>query len=279
MADDRVDIELAIEVGRVVATAALRSEPRLRAREAAEGLIRLTGADTAMLVLLERSASGVVSIVDGLEAGEWPDGARESYLAYMKDDHGGDPFYAAVISRAGALDGLKGGPMAFHRAQLVEDAAWYGSVHYRKYRGAVGFDGCVYALMHGDGPGRLWGIGLHRRIERGQFGDRDAAVARVGAGAMRPLIADLARSGVRAMSLLQPLTPRHRSILVHLADGRAPKDVATALGLTVGSVRTYVKQIYQRLGVRTRGELAALCAREGLVSALRERSGENGRSG
>lgn len=53
---------------------------------------------------------------------------------------------------------------------------------------------------------------------------------------------------------LPSLSPRERQILELLATGMAPKEAAGELGISYETVRDYLKQIYQKLHVRSRTE-------------------------
>lgn len=53
------------------------------------------------------------------------------------------------------------------------------------------------------------------------------------------------------------LPPRLRRTLERLLAGDSEKEAARALGISHHTVHHYVKQIYSRLGVNSRGELMA----------------------
>ena len=53
------------------------------------------------------------------------------------------------------------------------------------------------------------------------------------------------------------LPPRVRPVLRQLLAGKSEKEIADYLRLTRNTVHTYVKIIYRRLHVRSRGELLA----------------------
>lgn len=53
---------------------------------------------------------------------------------------------------------------------------------------------------------------------------------------------------------LPSLSPRERQILERLATGMAPKEAAAELHISYETVRDYLKQIYQKLHVRSRTE-------------------------
>ena len=54
------------------------------------------------------------------------------------------------------------------------------------------------------------------------------------------------------------LTPREADVLEHLRSGRSNAEIANALHVSVETVRTHRRNIYRKLGVRTRRELASL---------------------
>jgi DNA-binding CsgD family transcriptional regulator len=102
-------------------------------------------------------------------------------------------------------------------------------------------------------------LGHSRRVrfvrERGRDFD---ATDRTLAALVRPhLVAhlhtlDLASRGT------PPLTTRQRQLLELVADGLSNVQVARMLGISAHTVRTHLQQIYNRLGVASRGEAAAL---------------------
>jgi len=54
------------------------------------------------------------------------------------------------------------------------------------------------------------------------------------------------------------LSPRHQQTLDLLLAGDAEKQIAGKLGLSRHTVHDYVKAVYRRFGVNSRGELLAL---------------------
>jgi DNA-binding NarL/FixJ family response regulator len=54
------------------------------------------------------------------------------------------------------------------------------------------------------------------------------------------------------------LTPREADVLEHLQAGRSNAEIALALSVSVETIRTHRRNIYRKLGVRTRRELASL---------------------
>ncbi len=68
----------------------------------------------------------------------------------------------------------------------------------------------------------------------------------------------------RPPSPVDALTARERSVLALLARGRSNKLIARELGLTEGTVKGYVSQVLDKLGVADRTQAALLAQREGL---------------
>lgn len=57
------------------------------------------------------------------------------------------------------------------------------------------------------------------------------------------------------------LTPREADVLERIAAGRTNPEIAAELFLTVPTVKSYVNQVFAKLGVRTRAEAVALVLR------------------
>lgn len=53
------------------------------------------------------------------------------------------------------------------------------------------------------------------------------------------------------------LAPREQQVLDYLVAGLAYKEIASELGITISTVATYVRRIYEKLHVRTRREIIA----------------------
>jgi DNA-binding NarL/FixJ family response regulator len=79
-----------------------------------------------------------------------------------------------------------------------------------------------------------------------------------------PMSAPIARKVVQS---LQPsssrvdeslaLSPREREVLDGLAEGQAYKQIGDSLGVSIHTVRNYIRRIYQKLHVRSSGEAVA----------------------
>ncbi len=79
-----------------------------------------------------------------------------------------------------------------------------------------------------------------------------------------PMSAPIARKVVQSFKLTPAqgdesadLSPREHSVLNGLADGLAYKQIADQLGVSIHTVRNYIRRIYEKLHVRTRTEAVA----------------------
>jgi DNA-binding CsgD family transcriptional regulator len=65
----------------------------------------------------------------------------------------------------------------------------------------------------------------------------------------------------RTLDPFDRLGEREREVAVQYARGRAYKEIARTFGVSPGTVRTQIQQVYRKLGVQDKGELATLLAR------------------
>jgi len=61
------------------------------------------------------------------------------------------------------------------------------------------------------------------------------------------------------------LTPREKDILQSLTDGNSYKMIAAAEGISIGTVTTHIKSIYEKLGVHSQAEAVGKTLKEGLL--------------
>ncbi|GIX50281.1 MAG: DNA-binding response regulator [Limisphaera sp.] len=83
-------------------------------------------------------------------------------------------------------------------------------------------------------------------------------------GGGSPMSAPIARKIVTSFQQPPPrpdpaaeLSPREREVLEGLAEGRAYKEIADKLGVSIHTVRNYIRRIYEKLHVRSRTEAVA----------------------
>jgi DNA-binding NarL/FixJ family response regulator len=78
-----------------------------------------------------------------------------------------------------------------------------------------------------------------------------------------PLIEHVA--GRSTTSASTELSPREREVLALVAAGSENKQITRALDVSEATVKTYLKSIFDRLGVPTRAEAVAVALREGVI--------------
>ncbi len=83
-------------------------------------------------------------------------------------------------------------------------------------------------------------------------------------GGGSPMSAPIARKVVQSLQSTPArgdenadLSPREREVLHGLAEGQAYKQIADQLGVSIHTVRNYIRRIYEKLHVRTRTEAVA----------------------
>ena len=64
---------------------------------------------------------------------------------------------------------------------------------------------------------------------------------------------------------LEILTPREREVLASLCQGHCNKRIARHLGISLGTVKIHLHNIYEKLGVGNRATLIVLAITSGVV--------------
>jgi DNA-binding NarL/FixJ family response regulator len=78
-------------------------------------------------------------------------------------------------------------------------------------------------------------------------------------------VLQLLRAGPAGGRTELPLSEREQDVLRDLARGLVCKQIADARGISIHTVRTYVRRIYEKLRVETLAEAVAVAVRSGLV--------------
>jgi DNA-binding NarL/FixJ family response regulator len=123
----------------------------------------------------------------------------------------------------------------------------------------------VVALIGGAGPAALRAGARGALPRESGPGEIAAAVQAVAAGLL-VVHPDLTAAVEPRHAPGTPLTPRERQVLSMLADGLGNKTIAARLGISDHTVKAHVGAVFEKLGVSTRAEAAALGLRRGLIA-------------
>lgn len=105
-------------------------------------------------------------------------------------------------------------------------------------------------------------VGFDRQVGEELFSDRDLALLRASLHGIERMATNVAL-GYGLLPGATLLSPREREIVAHLLDGWTEQRIADELEISKGTAHQYVVSAYRKLGVRSRGALAALWIHRG----------------
>jgi DNA-binding NarL/FixJ family response regulator len=121
----------------------------------------------------------------------------------------------------------------------------------------AGAHGCIYA----DDPRERLVAAAREALDGGRPMSRG----------MAPLLLEhirrMGRSGSGERKAVRPLTERERVVLCQMARGHSYEDIGRALDVSVNTVRTYIRSVYEKLDVNSRTEAVLLGMKLGIVNA------------
>jgi DNA-binding NarL/FixJ family response regulator len=100
---------------------------------------------------------------------------------------------------------------------------------------------------------------LIRAIEAAAAGD-----AYIQAEVTRPLLQRFS-TAVRSNGMPAPLSPRELEVVTLLAEGLADKQIAAQLGVSETTVKSHLRQAYEKLGAADRAQAVAIALRSRLI--------------
>ncbi|MBV6319854.1 response regulator transcription factor [Duganella sp. HSC-15S17] len=106
--------------------------------------------------------------------------------------------------------------------------------------------------------------GVHGYLLQSCAADQLPAAVRALSRGLRYLSADLSRCVADSFTRVG-LTNRETDVLQLLAQGQCNKSIARELGIGVGTVKTHVKGLFDKLGATARTHAVVLATRRGLV--------------
>lgn len=106
------------------------------------------------------------------------------------------------------------------------------------------------AMKH-TSPGKL--LDALRKVAAGGIWNEEPVIIRVGNPGSAPAT---------------PLTPRERQVLRGVLEGQTNRDIARNLGASVGSVKAALQQLFDKTGVRTRGQLVRVAIERSIETGV-----------
>lgn len=140
------------------------------------------------------------------------------------------------------------------RRDLIPDDQWRCSPLWCKYVERLGLDSWVHAVRY-RGVDTWSCLHMLRRRTKPEFEARHAALLHAALASIAWLSSTAGE--VVPTDNFKPLTPRQRTVMLLVLDGRSRKDIASQLGLSEHTIDDHLKAIYSHLGVKSVGELAA----------------------
>jgi DNA-binding CsgD family transcriptional regulator len=168
--------------------------------------------------------------------------AREAYWKHYPDSR-----FCSYPGRTGDLRSVT------KIADFYSDRQWHSTAMYTDRDRLLGREHYLMLCLPEAPPGTAANPGRHVRLVlvRGpgpDFSDRDRAVLTL----LRPHLHQAYLDAERRRHPVPRLTPRQDDLLGLLAAGRTNSQIARQLGISEGTVRTHLENIYQKLGVSSR---------------------------
>ncbi len=227
----------------------LRYDGPAQRRMLVNGLGRLIGGHNGFSVLFEHFVTGghpvpTELIVGGVFDPDWIHYTSAEWCQYDAMD---DPMVAATLGKSSDIT-------VAVRTRIMTDREYRGYPAYEQLLGPCRVNDLL-VTFYPRGPGQIRGYALHRRMGERNFSLREQRIGQL-------FITELSRLDRAGKLEVRPpgggrLAPRQSQLLAHLARGRAPKQIARDLGLSVETVRTYLRDLYRKMDVSGRDELIA----------------------
>ncbi|MEM9019015.1 MAG: helix-turn-helix transcriptional regulator [Planctomycetota bacterium] len=260
---NRLTLEDIRTVFRLVGEVAeLRLQPDSQRQHLLDALVRLFGAHMSTLLVFENlSPAGEVGVRVQYLGGHVHDDLQDVMAHWAGEVGGFDLRKDPTIQRFTQVDGLADAPVTCTRRDLMTREEWLASNAYREAAVHVGLDDMLASTFPMGPPGVILGMTTQRRDDQAVFSPREQAMFAL----LNEELWHLYRQGklTGAGTIEQELSPRLVQLLRMLLLGKTPKRIAYELGLTESTVRTYIRDLYKRVGVSGREELMAKYIREG----------------
>jgi len=242
-------------------TVELRLQPDYQRAHLLDGLVRLFGAKMSSILHFEEfTPDGAVSVTLQ-ELGGRVHEDLDAVMAHWAGHIGGfDLRKDIMIERFTRVQGVATTPVVRTRRDLMTQEEWLSSSVYRELARHVGLNDMLASTFPMQRPGVMFGMTAQRREDQAVFSPREQLLFTL-------LNEELWRAYhagklIGAGTIERALSPRQVQLLRMLLQGEAPKRIGYRLGLTESTVRTYIRDLYKRIGVGGREELMGRYIRE-----------------
>jgi regulatory LuxR family protein len=224
-------------------------DPHAWREQMLRGLCQLTGARLGISMGLRNAFPGKALIpLEPMAVGFTSDHELALWSRYLESSEiGEDPATHALLELQ-----RKRRFFLKRREEMVDSKRWYASPVVMESRRPAGVDDYLMASARALRPGVVLGFALYRPWGEKPFGVREQRIARLFHVELLQMLWPISESTDPAYLALPH---RLRLTLRSLLRGKTSKEMARELGLTVQTVETYVKDLYARMRVESRGEL------------------------
>lgn len=250
-------------VGQVVECRLVPDEQRARLLD---GIVRLFDAEVSSVLNFEEFVPGGAVRVTRQELGGRVHEDLDAVMAHWAGHVGGfDLRKDLMIERFTRAQGLAHRPVVHTRRDLMTQDEWLSSSAYRELARHVGLNDMLASTFPMQRPGEMFGMTAQRRENQAVFSPREQLLFTL----LNEELWHAYHAGklIGAGTIEQALSPRQVQLLRMLLLGEAPKRIAYRLGLTESTVRTYIRDLYKRIGVSGREALMGRYIREGGIDA------------
>ncbi|MCC7350441.1 MAG: hypothetical protein IT446_07720 [Phycisphaerales bacterium] len=232
--------------------AEMPSDRDVRTTHMLTGLCGLVGAKGSSSFLARHEVvqrKRKVTVLSGQSEGLQDRSAQEAIQQYLSTMVPTDPLAEPLYSAPGRQ-------VTMGREQIMDRPQWHYSEHFNEVRCAIGIDDCIATkIVLGSGL-HVMTVCVHRAPGERPFTRRQWEILDLFHSEMYRLL------DVRSAKPMMALSPRMRQVLECMQRGDGPKQIAIKLGLSVYTVRDYVKKLYERFNVSGQRELLGCFVRQ-----------------
>lgn len=158
----------------------------------------------------------------------------------------GDPAWQAIMA-------LTQGPVCRTRRQLISARQARKSAALREWQRRLDVDDFILAAAPLSARGCVAGIGLHRAAGARRFSEAERRVVE----ALNAELGWFYRQTAQIAETVRAVPRRLQAVMRSAAIGASAKQIARETGLSIHTVRDYLKDLYRCFGVSGRAELVA----------------------